>query len=102
MFWEMKEKTLKYEFKPLVLGSSGSGKCHHPWDNLKPCPCGCKEKPLLMYAKDRLYVCGGTTENVFAVCSVCGRHTEKANIETTIDNWNNMDKVTDSCQLLDH
>lgn len=71
-----------------ILGSCDSGKCHHPWDNLKPCPCRCKERPLLMYEKDKLYFCGGATENIFAICSVCGRHTMKSNISTAINNWN--------------
>lgn len=79
----------------IVIGSAGSGKCHHPWDNLKPCPCGCKERPLLMYEKDKLYYCGGTKENVFAICNICGRHTEKSDIVTTINNWNN-DKTKDA------
>ena len=26
--------------------------------------------------------------NAFAVCSVCGRHTEKADIPTAINQWN--------------
>jgi len=47
-----------------------------------------------MYEKNKLYVCGGTTENVFAICGICGRHTENADITTTIDRWNN-DEVTD-------
>ena len=102
MFLKKKEKLIKSEPNPFVLGSTGSGKCHHPWDNLNPCPCGCKERPLLMYEKDILYFCGGTTESVFAVCSVCGRHTEKSDISTTINNWNddktkgtNMDKSSE-------
>ena len=41
-----------------------------------------------MYEKDKLY-CGGSTENVFAICSICGRHTEKSDMVTTINNWNN-------------
>lgn len=73
----------------IVFGVSGSGKCHHPWDELKSCPCGCEERPLLMYAKDKLYFCGGTTENIFAICNVCGRHTVKGDIAITIDKWNN-------------
>lgn len=79
----------------IIIGSTGSGKCHHPWDSLKPCPCGCMERPLLMYEKNELYHCGGTTENVFAFCSVCGRHTEKSDIATTINNWND-DKTKDA------
>lgn len=79
----------------IIIGSTGSGKCHHPWDCLKPCPCGCMERPLLMYAKDELYYCGGSRENVFAICSVCGRHTEKSDIATTINNWND-DKTNDA------
>ncbi|RGN16319.1 hypothetical protein DXB69_11960 [Agathobacter rectalis] len=42
-----------------------------------------------MYEKDKLYYCGGSTENVFAICSICGRHTEKSDMVTTINNWNN-------------
>ena len=79
----------------IVIGSAGSGKCHHPWDNLKPCPCGCKERPLLMYGKDKLYYCGGTKKNVFAICSVCGRHTDKSDVAIAINNWNN-DKTKDA------
>lgn len=95
MFWKKKEKSSTPETNAIIFGSSGSGKCHHPWDNLKPCPCGCKEKPLLMCEKDKLYFCGGTTENIFAVCSVCGRCTEKSDISTTINNWND-DKTKDA------
>lgn len=86
----------------IVIGSAGSGKCHHPWDSLKPCPCGCMERPLLMYTKDELYYCGGPRENVFAICSVCGRHTEKSDIATTINNWND-DKTKDAnvCESLE-
>ena len=83
MFWKKKEKSSLPKTNAIILGSSGSGKCYHPWDNLKPCPCGCKERPLLMYKKGKLYFCGGATENVFAVCS------------TTINNWNN-DKTKDA------
>lgn len=89
MFLKMKEKFSLPETNAIILGSSGSGKCYHPWDDLKPSPCGCKERPLLMYKKEKLYFCGGATENVFAVCSVCGRYTEKSDISTTINNWNN-------------
>lgn len=39
-----------------------------------------------MYEKDKLYYCGGSTENVFAICSICGRHTEKSDMVTTINN----------------
>jgi hypothetical protein len=87
----MKKKALNFNTRKnaIIIGSVGSGKCHHPWDNLKPCPCGCKERPLLMYEKDKLYYCGGTTENVFAICSICGRHTEKSDMVITINNWNN-------------
>lgn len=86
----MKKKALNFNTRKnaIIIGSVGSG-CHHPWDNLKPCHCGCKERPLLMYEKDKLYYCGGTTENVFAICSICGRHTEKSDMVTTINNWNN-------------
>lgn len=66
MFWKRKN-SLKSKTLPIIFGSPESGKCHYPWDNLKPCPCNCEEKPLLMYEKDKLYYCGGTTENVFAV-----------------------------------
>lgn len=89
MFWKKGEKNFNTRKNAIIIGSAGSGKCHHPWDNLKPCPCGCKERPLLMYEKDKLYYCGGSTENVFAICSICGRHTEKSDMVTTINNWNN-------------
>lgn len=89
MFWKKGEKTSTLEKNAIIIGSAGSGKCHHPWDDLKPCPCRCKERPLLMYEKDKLYYCGGSTENVFAICSICGRHTEKSDMVTTINNWNN-------------
>lgn len=87
----MKKKALNFNTRKnaIIIGSVGSGKCYHPWDNLKPCPCGCKERPLLMYEKDKLYYCGESTENVFAICSICGRHTEKSDMVTTINNWNN-------------
>lgn len=61
--------------------------------NLKLCPCGCRDKPLLMYEKDKLYFCGGPTENVFAICSTCGRHTKKSDIATTINSWNNGETI---------
>lgn len=77
----------------ITLGTTGSGKCHHPWDDLKSCPCGCRDKPLLMYEKDKLYFCGGPTENVFAICSTCGRHTEKSDIANTINSWNNGETI---------
>lgn len=51
MFLKMKEKSSLPKINAIILGSSGSGKCHHPWDDLKPCPCGCKERPLLMYKR---------------------------------------------------
>lgn len=89
MFWKKGEKNFNTRKNAIIIGSAGSGKCHHPWDDLKPCPCGCKERPLLMYEKDKLYYCGGSTENVFAICSICGRHTEKSDMVTTINNWNN-------------
>jgi hypothetical protein len=89
MFWKKGEKNFNTRKNAIIIGSAGSGKCHHPWDNLKLCPCGCKERPLLMYEKDKLYYCGGSTENVFAICSICGRHTEKSDMVTTINNWNN-------------
>jgi hypothetical protein len=88
MFWKKKETTLRSEASVLSLGTPNSGKCHYPWDDLKPCPCGCKERPLLLYAENRLYHDSGTIKDVFAVCSVCGRHTEKADIPTTINSWN--------------
>lgn len=88
MFWKKGEKNFNTRKNAIIIGSAGSGKCHHPWDDLKPCPCGCEERPLLMYEKDKLY-CGGSTENVFAICSICGRHTEKSDMVTTINNWNN-------------
>lgn len=86
---EKRRKNFNTRKNAIIIGSAGSGKCHHPWDDLKPCPCGCKERPLLMYEKDKLYYCGGSTENVFAICSICGRHTEKSDMVTTINNWNN-------------
>ena len=89
MFWKKGEKNFNTRKNAIIIGSAGSGKCHHPWDDLKPCPCGCKERPLLIYEKDKLYYCGGSTENVFAICSICGRHTEKSDMVTTINNWNN-------------
>lgn len=89
MFWKKGEKNFNTRKNAIIIGSAGSGKCHHPWDDLKPCPCGCKERPLFMYEKDKLYYCGGSTENVFAICSICGRHTEKSDMVTTINNWNN-------------
>lgn len=89
MFWKKGEKNFNTRKNAIIIGSAGSGKCHYPWDDLKPCPCGCKERPLLMYEKDKLYYCGGSTENVFAICSICGRHTEKSDMVTTINNWNN-------------
>ena len=54
MFWKKRKKSSTLEKNAIIIGSAGSGKCHHPWDNLKPCPCGCKERPLLMYEKDKL------------------------------------------------
>ena len=78
--------------KGIVLGKNAGGRAYHPWDDLKPCSCGCKERPLLLFEEDKkIYYYGvgaDATENVFAVCRVCGRHTEKADIKTTIKNWN--------------
>ena len=84
----------------LVLGTPGSGKVYHPWDNLKPCPCGCKERPLLMYEKDKLYYCGLSNENIFAICSVCGRHTEKTELVTAINNWNTDKTISDTNEVI--
>jgi len=70
------------------FGASGFGKCHHPWDDLNPCPCGCKERPLLMYEGDTLYYCGGPIDKIYAICSICGRHTAISNIVTVINDWN--------------
>ena len=33
MFWKMKKKSSLPETNAIILGSSGSGKCYHPWDN---------------------------------------------------------------------
>ena len=46
-----------------------------------------------MYEKDSLYYCGGSTNNVFAACSVCGKHTEKTDIATAIENWNKNETI---------
>ena len=73
----------------LVIGSSGSGKAHRPWDCLKLCICG--ERPLLMYKKDAPYYCGGQTKTMFAVCPKCGRATKKSDIVNVINNWNDDD-----------
>lgn len=48
---EKGEKNFNTRKNAIIIGSAGSGKCHHPWDDLKPCPCGCKERPLLMYER---------------------------------------------------
>ena len=77
----------------LILGTAGSGRAYHPWDDLKPCTCGCKERPLLMYEKNKLWHSGASsTNNLFVICSICKKHTKKADMATTIDDWNN-DKV---------
>lgn len=73
----------------IVLGHPGGGRAHHPWDDLKPCICGSKEHPLLMYNKDTLYSCGGKTSSVFVICPLCGRHTAHDDISKVIDDWNN-------------
>lgn len=83
------KKEVESKKNVLVIGTAGSGKVHHPWDNLSPCPCGCSEKPLLMYDIDKPYYCGGSTENIFAICNICGSHTARSDISTAIDNWNN-------------
>lgn len=70
----------------IIIGSVGRGKAHHPWDCLNTCVCG--ERPLLMYDIDKPYYCGGETNSVFAFCPNCDKNTEKADIETTIKNWN--------------
>lgn len=72
----------------LVIGSKGSGKCHHPWDCLKPCVCGCEEHPVLANEKGALYGCGVENNAIFAVCLSCGRHTDIGTLSTAIDNWN--------------
>lgn len=71
----------------IIFGCSGSGKVHHPWDNLKPCDCG--ERPLLMYDKEKLYYCGGETNSVIATCPNCGKTTGMSDIRSVIDEWNN-------------
>lgn len=73
----------------LVIGTASSGKCHHPWDDLKPCVCGTSKRPLLMYSKDELFYCGGPTHSVFAICSTCGLHTAQGEISDVISEWNN-------------
>ena len=107
------EKQYLYDFKNshnnkniIVVGSAGAGKCHHPWDSLRPCKCGCKDSPLLMYENDRLYYCGGSTDAVFAMCPVCGARTEKKDIASVIEDWNDMssefsmmEKVNDKLSL---
>lgn len=85
MFWK-KATTLKSDAS--ILGTPSSGRCHYPWDDLKPCLCGCKERPVLLYTKNKLNYNSETVNNAFAVCSVCGRHTEKADIPTAINQWN--------------
>lgn len=72
-----------------VIGSQGSGKVSHPWDYLKPCACGCKERPLMLYNEKELYYCGGPTDVVYIKCPICGRHTEKKDNHYVIDAWNN-------------
>lgn len=78
----------------LVIGTPGSGKCHHPWDNLKPCVCGCKERPVLVYKNGDAYYCGGE-DTVLATCPSCGRHTDEGTLGTTIENWNH-DRVQEA------
>lgn len=73
---------------PLVIGRSGTGKVSHPWDYLEPCPCGCKQRPLMLYDEDELYYCGGPTDAVYIKCPVCGRHTEKKDIHAAFEDWN--------------
>lgn len=75
-----------------VIGNAGSGKCHHPWDDLKPCVCGAKERPLLMHDKNTMYSCMDNTTSVFVICHNCGRHTSLGQISNVIEDWNN-DKV---------
>lgn len=72
----------------LVIGRKGSGKCHHPWDCLKPCICGCKERPVLVNKRGDLYRCGEENTAIFAACSSCGRHTDTGTLSIAIDNWN--------------
>lgn len=78
----------------LFIGTSESGKTN-PWCmpqlNLKPCPCGCETMPFLMFEKGKVIFAGEDlyVENVFAICGMCGRHTEKSNVLTAVDNWNN-------------
>lgn len=72
----------------LILGASGSGKAHHPWDCLNVCSCG--TRPLLMSSNGELYYCGQQSNSlVYVSCPKCGKATEKADIDTVIDYWNN-------------
>ena len=72
----------------IVIGRAGSSKCYHPWDDLKPCTCGSKERPLLMHDKNTLYSCGDDTTSVFVICPDCERHTSRGQISNVIENWN--------------
>ena len=95
MFKIPKETSISPEVNTVILGMPGSSKVHHPWDDLKPCPCGCKERPLLLYKDNKPYFYGGSTESIFALCSICGRHTGISDLLSSIGDWNN-DKVLDN------
>ena len=82
------EPTHIYYTPNMVIGSTGSGKCHHPWDNLKPCICGCKERPLLFNIYGELYSLGESKEALYVACQRCERRTVEADISTVIEKWN--------------
>ena len=81
-------------YNTLVIGGSGKGRVRHPWSNLKPCVCGCKEKPLILSEKDESLCCDDPAYLVSVACCICGRYTEKTDIVAAIKKWNNDEVIS--------
>ncbi len=66
----------------LILGSSGSGKGYHPWDNLKQCTCG--GVPFLK-GKNGVFETGFPYK---IICLNCEKSTNDGEVDYIKKQWN--------------
>lgn len=84
----------------LIIGDTESGITSYIVDDLQSCTCGCKERPLLMFKKNKVDHSDNSKPKFFAVCSVCGRYTRESDLSTTIDNWNNDNDIEGHYEII--